>query len=77
MFSLYLHQLSHNLNACLNFQNNPDNPERRSVAEATEFQSRIHSIHFYPYVAVVEFNKEDVDELIASKHGTQWQPFLD
>jgi len=77
MFSLYLHQLSQNLNACQNFQNNPETPERRSVSETTEFQSRIHSIHFYPYVAVVEFNKESVSELIAPKHGTQWQPFLE
>ncbi len=76
MFALYLHQLSASLNACQNFRNNPDDPERRIVAEATDFQARIHSIHFYPYVAVVECNKEAVTELRAPKRGTQWQPFL-
>lgn len=76
MFALYLHQLSLNLNVCSNFQNNPDDPERRSVADASDFQQRIHSIHFYPFVAVVEMNQEPVKTLVSSKRGTQWQPFL-
>jgi len=77
MFGLYLHQLSLNLNACQNFQNNPQTPERRSVSQATEFQSSVHSIHFYPYVAVVECNKLPIKELVAPKRGTHWQPYME
>jgi hypothetical protein len=76
MFALYLQNLSNNLNACQNFQNNPETPERRSTAVTTEFQSRIHSIHFYPYVAVIETNKDTRKELVSSKRGTAWQPFI-
>lgn len=75
-FATYLHQLSHNLNACHHARVNPGEPERRIVYEATEFQSRIHSIHLYPYVAVVEFNRNMVREFVCPKRGTQWQPFL-
>jgi SAM-dependent methyltransferase len=40
------------------------------------FQRSIHSIHFYPYVLVIEKNPVPVTNLSAPKHGTEWQPFL-
>lgn len=40
------------------------------------FQSRIGSIHSYPYVTVIEKCDVPVHRLIAQKHGTEWQPFL-
>ena len=43
---------------------------------STEFQAWIHSIHFYPYVTVIEKADSPVRHLIAPKHGTEWQPFL-
>ncbi len=42
----------------------------------TRFQSAIHSIHFYPYLLIVEKHSIPLPMLKAPKHGTQWQPFL-
>lgn len=47
------------------------------VSAAIPFQSCVHSIHFYPYVAVIEKHLAAVPYLAAPKFGTQWQPFFD
>ena len=58
-------------------ENDPENLERRLVCQRTAFQKKVHSIHQYPFVVVVEFNEEATgDELIAPKHGTSWVPVL-
>jgi Methyltransferase domain len=46
------------------------------TSAVSHFQRSIHSIHFYPYVTVIEKNRAPVTRLSAPKHGTQWQPFL-
>ena len=43
---------------------------------ATPFQSAVHSVHFYPYVVVIERNETPPGEFMAPRHGTEWQPFL-
>jgi hypothetical protein len=43
---------------------------------ATKFQAEVDSVHFYPYVTVIERTKARVREFVAPKHGTHWQPFL-
>jgi hypothetical protein len=43
----------------------------------TPFQSACHSIHFYPYVVVIEKHLNAPSRFVAPKHGTRWQPFLD
>jgi hypothetical protein len=43
----------------------------------TPFQSACYSIHYYPYVVVIEKYASMPSGFIAQKHGTQWQPFLD
>ncbi len=43
----------------------------------TKFQAWVHSIHFYPYVVVIEKADNPMRQLIAPKHGTKWQPFFD
>jgi cephalosporin hydroxylase len=50
----------------------------RSLHESTvsQFQSSINSIHFYPYLIVIEKNRVPVIKLSAPKHGTEWNPFL-
>jgi hypothetical protein len=68
-FAAFMHGLVDNLNAA-----NGLGPEAR--ANATEFQSWINSVHFYPYVTVIEKAKSPLRQLIAPKHGTEWQPFL-
>ena len=40
------------------------------------FQSHICSIHFYPFIVVIEKHRVSPTKLSASKHGTEWQPFL-
>jgi len=75
-FSSYVSGLAHKLNEMPNVRANPDDPERRVVSDTSMFQKRINSIHFYPFVVVIEKNRADIPELVAAKHGTQWQPFL-
>ena len=43
----------------------------------TQFQAAVHSIHFYPYVVVIERHAVPPSGLSAPKHGTEWQPFFD
>lgn len=40
------------------------------------FQAAIHSIHFYPFMVVIEKHDRPPERLVAPKHGTEWQPFL-
>lgn len=43
----------------------------------SKFQSSIHSIHFYPYMLVIEKHLGQPKKLNAPKHGSIWQPFFD
>lgn len=45
-------------------------------SRVTQLQSAIHSIHFYPYLVVIEKQSVSPSKLSAPKHGTEWQPFL-
>ena len=40
------------------------------------FQASIDSIHSYPFAVVIEKRRAPVAELVAPKHGTEWEPFL-
>jgi hypothetical protein len=42
----------------------------------SNFQQAIRAIHLYPFVAVIEKRERSIQQFIAPKHGTQWQPFL-
>ena len=53
-----------------------DDDTRRITSPTTAWQSSIASIHTYPFAVVIERNEAPVDELVAPKHGTKWQPFL-
>lgn len=50
-------------------------PELSQVASA--FQSWIHSIHHYPFITVIEKRDQPIQGLVAPRHGTEWQPFLE
>src|SRR5262249_17471632 len=63
--------LAHKLNEPATVRESLD-PERRIVSDTTVFQKRANSIHLYPFVVVVEKNRADVPELVASTHGTEW-----
>jgi hypothetical protein len=51
-------------------------PGRILRAQPTAFQGCIHSIHFYPYIIVIEKTDVPRTEFAAPKRGTMWQPFL-
>lgn len=44
-------------------------------SRVTPFQRSVHSIHFYPYVLVIEKRDEPLMGLVAEKKGSIWQPF--
>jgi len=44
--------------------------------ELSGVQRDIHSVHLYPYVAVVEKCERPRRQFSAPRHGTQWEPFL-
>jgi SAM-dependent methyltransferase len=75
-FASYMHGVAHKLNDFEQVRNNTEDMDRRIVCPATPFQAAVGSVHFYPFVTVVERNATPVAELIAPKHGTQWQPHL-
>ncbi len=54
------------------------NPKAGSLLQSgiLPFQSSIYSIHFYPFVVVIEKHRVSPTKLSAPKHGTEWQPFL-
>lgn len=43
----------------------------------SNFQASLHSIHFYPFVVVIEKRDAPLSLLAAPKKGTEWQPFFD
>jgi hypothetical protein len=74
-FAAYVSGLSCQMHASP-LERDATNDERRLVVKASPFQSVVHSIHVYPFVAVVEKRSAPIAEFVAPKHGTQWQPFL-
>jgi len=69
-FAAYVHGLTSGLNAFA-LQNG-----RESTVLPWDFQRSICSLHLYPFVTVVEKAQYPVNELVAPKHGTEWQPFF-
>ena len=67
-FISYLHGLVKNLNNMVQMS--------ELSARPTQFQSWIRSIHFYPYVAVIEKAESPEEKFVALKQGTEWQPFI-
>jgi hypothetical protein len=49
---------------------------RKWQFDATPFQAEVHSVHFYPYVVVIEKRDSPLERLSSPRHGTQWQPHL-
>jgi hypothetical protein len=47
-----------------------------SVVQPTPLQRSIASIHFYPFVTVIEKCSTEIREFRAPRRGTEWQPFL-
>lgn len=75
-FASYISGFTWNLNALNEAKADTDENGRfRFTSIPTQFQASVHSVHLYPFVTVIEKNEKPMDELVAPKHGTQWQPF--
>lgn len=73
-FPTYVQGLIYKLNAFVRKSERGDGSH--PAVAPTNFQSSVHSIHSYPFVTVIEKADGPVDEFIAPKHGSEWQPFL-
>lgn len=53
-------------------------PKPGALHESTvsPFQKSVHSIHFYPYMMVIEKQLAQLERLYSEKHGTKWHPFI-
>lgn len=71
LFASYLYGLQQQLNAA-DFI-----PGEAFKTQARPFQTMIHAIHLYPYIAVIQKRKVALTEFSSPRHGTQWQPFYD
>jgi hypothetical protein len=69
-FAAFATGLVHELNSMV-----PAGESIHDVA-VSPFQSVVHSIHFYPYIVVIEKHATAPPKLLAPRHGTEWQPFL-
>jgi hypothetical protein len=70
-FTAFAHALADELNA---YARLPQHQELASTA--TPFQAAVDSVHFYPFVVVIEKRDAMLRTFSAPKHGTKWQPFL-
>jgi hypothetical protein len=75
-FAAYVCGLAQDLNSA-QFEFNIDNKRRRLATETSPLQCAVSGIHFYPYMTVIERTLAPVSELVAPKHGSQWEPFLE
>ena len=75
-FASFVNGLADSFNAMEKSSYDMNDPERRSTVEVNTVQGHINSIQLYPFVVVIEKRFKPLDELVAPKHGTQWEPFL-
>jgi hypothetical protein len=81
MFTPFVQGLAANLNC---FEKTPapsssqpdSTPHPPVLCCPTHFQMEVQSVHFYPFVTVIEKADPQVRQFTASERGTQWQPFL-
>jgi hypothetical protein len=76
LFTSFVSGVTDSLNSMDGLSCDEVNPERRSVVKANSVQASLNSVHFYPYVVVIEKRESELHELVAPKHGSQWEPFL-
>jgi hypothetical protein len=67
-FSRFVHGAADGLNAFARL------PGEELASAVTPLQAAVHSIHFYPYLVVVERSAAPPERLSAPKRGTDWPP---
>lgn len=55
---------------------NVDSKSQTLESSVSKFQTTIKSMHFYPYLFVVEKNDKPITKLRAQRHGSSWISFL-
>ena len=68
-FQCYMNGFTHRLNAHIQGAE-----PLLAVPNAT--QRAVGSVHFYPYVTVIERTETPITQLSSEQHGTEWQPPL-
>ena len=68
-FSATLHEVGE-------MRSDSNNLERRLSFRPSPIQQRVHSLHVYPMVAVIQKRHTLVEEFVGPMHGTQWQPTI-
>ena len=71
LFAAYLYGLQQRLNAA-HFL-----PGEEYKTKVQPFQQEIHSIHLYPYLAVIQKRTAPIYEFPSPRRGTQWEPFYE
>jgi hypothetical protein len=71
-FTAYAAALADELNA---YRSAPETG-LQYASSASAFQRLIQSIHFYPYITVIERSEHAPVDFRCEKRGTEWQPFL-
>lgn len=72
-FASYVHGLSFHLNS-MSGSKMPE--DVAGLCSGTNLiQKSIQGVHLYPFAAVIEKRDTELQQLIAPKHGTKWQPF--
>lgn len=74
-FSKYMTSIVNQLHIHEGFERRRYDNNRYLVKKTSELQRDVQSISFYPYVCVIEKNDKPVEEFVAPRKGTQWQPF--
>jgi hypothetical protein len=74
-FLLYVTGMTHGLYKIMAVDDF-ENCERRLSSPVSGFQASVQSIHYYPFVTVIEKRERDLPEFVAPKRGSKWQPFL-
>lgn len=72
-FTLYVQGLSLNLNAVQRIRGRKKGEIQKCEVQTTNFQKEIGSVHFYPYITVIEKNEKERTVLEANKHGDDWR----
>jgi hypothetical protein len=71
-FGTYVSALANGINACPPNGIPADVHENTHSIATTGFQRDIHSVHLYPYVAVIEKCEHPKDSLVLLRRGTEW-----
>ena len=70
-FVSYVNGFVHKLNAYHPKAAREDH-ERYLTSQASELQSHVRAVAFYPFVTVVEKRERPLTGFVAQKHGTLW-----